>query len=255
MNEFNHLKSFVIFVGNNRSGTSVVGAFLNAHPNVSCCFEYNFLKKWTSYDWERNQYFSKMIHHAALYQHIYVPHNMSHDRLKVIGDKKSGETSKIMREWSERNSLEYELNSLYGFLDLPIKFIQLCRNPFDVVARKIIARTKRRKESTKIFKNCVNTYFQNHELAQDIENLSSSNGAFGFHRAYQEELILKPEKTLKALCDFLEVETCPDHIENCTSILFSEPRRTSRRRKWTGEEESLIYEKMSQHEDLKHYVL
>ena len=44
MNEFKELKSFVMFVENNRSGTSIVGAFLDAHQNVFCAHEANFLK-------------------------------------------------------------------------------------------------------------------------------------------------------------------------------------------------------------------
>ncbi|MFX0095289.1 MAG: hypothetical protein ACFFBD_26380, partial [Candidatus Hodarchaeota archaeon] len=42
---FKDLRTFILFIGSSRSGSSLVGALLDAHPNVIIAQERNVLKK------------------------------------------------------------------------------------------------------------------------------------------------------------------------------------------------------------------
>ena len=190
-------------------------------------------------------------------EHIYKIPNQYQGRIKklyVLGDKKSWCNTEEMITWVKKSIFESELNSLQETLDLPIKFIQLIRNPFDVIiSRKAMVDKKR--GGNRNLSQWSRMYFQHHKIAKKLEKFCLTDENFTFHKMYQEELISEPKKQLKELCEFLEVEPFSDYIKDCSSIIFDKPRKTSKSRDWLDEEKKFIYDEIFKHEELKHYVL
>lgn len=60
--EIDGVKKLVMFIGNGRSGTSIIGSMMNAHPNVVIRYEYQLFRKWL-----RNPHMSK----AQLFNDLY----------------------------------------------------------------------------------------------------------------------------------------------------------------------------------------
>ncbi len=43
------IKTFVLFIGRERSGSSIVGALMNAHPHMAIAHQYHIFKPWPSF--------------------------------------------------------------------------------------------------------------------------------------------------------------------------------------------------------------
>ena len=46
---FNKLETFLLFIGYPRSGSTLIGSLLDAHPNVIIANEYSLLPKWKNF--------------------------------------------------------------------------------------------------------------------------------------------------------------------------------------------------------------
>ncbi len=89
-----------MFVGHPRSGHSLIGALLDAHPEIVIAHEFNALRFIQS-DCDRNQLFIKLLLRSRKFTktgrrwngYKYTVPNQWHGcyrKLKVIGDKKGG---------------------------------------------------------------------------------------------------------------------------------------------------------------------
>ena len=137
--KYQSIHTFCCFIGYSRSGHTVVGSLLDAHPNVVISTEahaFNLLKlgygrgalffyleiwsklisrllgnKWTGYDYQvkgANQGSSRSI--------------------SIIGDKKgNGTLTSISRD----KSLPAEMKKTVG---LPVKYIHVIHNPYDIIS-------------------------------------------------------------------------------------------------------------------------
>ncbi|XP_065673082.1 uncharacterized protein LOC100215248 isoform X2 [Hydra vulgaris] len=55
---FSKLKTFLLFIGYPRSGSTLTGSLLDAHPSVIIANEYNLLSKWKNFtDKQKNKYY------------------------------------------------------------------------------------------------------------------------------------------------------------------------------------------------------
>ncbi|KAL9978240.1 hypothetical protein ACROYT_G015735 [Oculina patagonica] len=79
-------------------------------------------------------------------------------KLKVIGDKKGGGTTMELTEKPEKFSILKELNETVG---IPLKFLHVIRNPFDVISTWVLrlfkARLKVNDGTTEVLKQQTET--------------------------------------------------------------------------------------------------
>lgn len=230
--DFGGLETFCCFVGHGRSGGTLVGALLNAHPNIVMANELNALRR-----------LQTGMSAKQLYRVIYLVSGRQvqrgskggggysyavdgqwqgrHEELKVIGDRKAGATA-------------YEvvcnpalLTTLQRKVELHKKFIHVIRNPFDTITttyHKTLP--KAGEESDSHLSREIRNYFARCTAVQKIEDKFGPMSIFHLHH---EQLIADPVSQLQRVCQFLNLDASPDYLQACASIIMKSPHlsRTS----------------------------
>ncbi|MCI0710673.1 MAG: hypothetical protein L0154_10980, partial [Chloroflexi bacterium] len=139
---FQDVNTFVIFIGYPRSGHSLVGSLLDAHPNAIISHELHALKRLhRGYSQEQLFYLiyqnsrdnARKGREETGYSYL-VPGQWQgkYTQLKIIGDKKGGKTAELLAAYPQM------LNELFRTIKHPIKFIHVLRNPFDNITSMIL---------------------------------------------------------------------------------------------------------------------
>lgn len=150
-----NIKSVVFFAGYPRSGHSIVGALLDAHPHIVISHElflfsrFSVFNRFSEKTWKENFFnmlFSKSVGDAtnirALQEKGYTltldsSWQGTYDRyIEVIGDKSGGMTSIEYLEDKEEFKKNYY--NLRKRLSIPVRTIHVLRNPFDMIATNMI---------------------------------------------------------------------------------------------------------------------
>ena len=151
------VKKFVFFVGHPRSGHSIVGSFVDAHPNMVIAHEFmlfrqllstkqipgqstipyskadlfNALYSYSKYD-STSEWRSKESDWKNYTLNVESSWQGKYDRfISVIGDKSGGVTSNIYRYSPEEFKARHR--QLQKTVGIPIKAIYCVRNPYDMV--------------------------------------------------------------------------------------------------------------------------
>ena len=250
--KYRNIHFFCCFIGYSRSGHTIVGSLLDAHPNIVISTEahaFNLVKmgygknalmfyleiwskiifrffgnKWTGYDYQvkdSNQGFSKSI--------------------SIIGDKKGSGSLKAI-------SVNPELpDKLREVVRLPVKYIHVIRNPVDIISTMYNMNSfntkedisQNRKFSRKILKRKIRSYFNRVRLVQrliDEKEMQILN-------VYHEKLISSPEETLKSILEFLGVEADHDFLRRCADIIYESPNKSRHSIEWPERIKGMVQEK------------
>ncbi len=234
--DFAKLRTFCCFVGHGRSGGTLVGALLNAHPNVVMSNELHALRRLRT-----------GMTAAQLYRLIYLKSQRqvqrgsiggggysyaisgqwqgSHRELTVIGDRKAGATA------HEIVSNPIALRILDRKVKLAKKFVHVIRNPFDTITTTYHKTLPKRGEDTNgHLSREIRNYFARCTAVHQIE---TTFGATALHHLHHELLLADPIAQLRLLCDFLTVEPFADYLQDCASILKSSPHQSRKLLQWT----------------------
>lgn len=153
----NGVEKFVFFIGYPRSGHSIVGSFLDAHPHIVMAHEFMLFRKLMKSNMQRRQ---ELLHSKQhLFDALYSSSARASlsgwrsedrkvknytlsidsqwmgkydDHISIIGDKSGGMTANIYSESPEGFTKLYK--ELKETVNIPIKVIHCIRNPFDIVA-------------------------------------------------------------------------------------------------------------------------
>lgn len=138
---------FVLFFGYARSGHSMVGSLLDAHPNAAVANEFDAIGAYQNGD-SRDLLFRNLVAVSTAYKlvgrcqagyHFDVPgvvvQPFEPGKLRVVGDKDGGCNAR-----KQLNILE--LVEFQRYVGLNVSLIHVVRNPFDIVATSFAANTK-----------------------------------------------------------------------------------------------------------------
>lgn len=233
--DLDHVSTFCCFVGHGRSGGSLVGALLNAHPSVVMSNELDALRR-----------IRLGMPAARLFRLIYlvsrrqvlrgsrggggytyaVPGQWQgrYRQLKVIGDRKAGATAyEIMQHPESLGILEQNVS-------LTKKFIHVVRNPFDTITttfRKTSAAAGQSAEAH--LDREIRNYYARCRAVRSIEE---QFGAESVHFLRHESLVAEPHEQLRRLCEFLRIEPDPRYLDDCASIIRASPHESRRSLSW-----------------------
>ena len=229
---FKHIKNFVIFICHGRSGHSLVGSLLDAHPNIIISHELNvfYYLKYLNFDYLN--IYRMLLNNSSLkagsesrFQTGYdynVPYEFAgkYSVLKVIGDKKGRGTIKFIK----RNpDFIPKLLQIFG---KKLKIITIFRNPYDNIAA-IAYRRKERINKT------INEYFDNIDTFIKFRKKIPEDQIIIFRN---EELIDDPQKILKQICSFLKLDAPNDYLEACSGIVYKSPHERRHKQEWSQEQ-------------------
>jgi hypothetical protein len=247
---FSALRAYCMFVGYPRSGHSLVGSLLDAHPDVVIAHELDALK-YVRARFRREQLFHLLLGKSEEFTargrqwngYSYeVPGQWQGRRrsLRVIGDKKGGGSTMRLRADPGL------LTRLRRTVGVPVKLVHVVRNPFDNIST-IVLKTKRRRFT---LEEGIDYYFA---LCETVERLRRATDRADLYELRHEEFVAGPRRKLAELCGFLGVDAPDDYLDACASVVFDSPRRTRRELEWTPALVGEVRGRMSAYSFLRGY--
>lgn len=232
---FEDVKAYCVFVGHNRSGSSLIAGLLDAHPDVIFSDEMDALR-FVSAGFSRNQIYHLLLEssrklaeqgrkkagrNGQTYSY-YVPGqwNGRFRTIQVIGDKKA---SRSTRRFARDGSLLDKLRRTMG--DVPVKIIHSARNPYDNISTTML-------RSGWSFERAIEHYRGN---CSTIRDLWQRVGASEMLLVKNDQLIARPQQVLDGICGFLGIKADADYLDACASIVFKSPSKSRHSVPWTPE--------------------
>lgn len=241
------VETFCLFIGYPRSGHSLVGSLLDAHPDIVIAHELDALR-YLKAGLSAAEIYPLLLESARLHAELdrrwgdytYVVPNQWQGRfrrLAVIGDKKGGSTT-----WQ----LEHDpalLDCLMTRITHRKRFIHVLRNPFDNIATMSLKptfedgkgqvsrqlRRLRRFFSRRSVMHAAMHYFELHAANR---RLIERIGAENVRTLYYEDFVADPRRMLSDLVAWLGRTADPGYLDDCAAVVFPEPRRSRDRIRW-----------------------
>lgn len=224
---FTAVEQFCIFAGYPRSGHSLVGALMDAHPEIIISHELDALGKLTK-GFNYRQIWAMILENSRKYArkgrkwsgYSYVVKKQYQGRftkLRVIGDKKGSRTTLLL---NERFNL---IEKLKEEMPVPVRIIHVVRNPFDNIVTRARKGNDVQREITPVgIRNNISRHFAQAAVNHRIISESGCHVLTIRH----EELISSPRAVLIQICDFLELEAPAPWLRACAEIVFEKPHKT-----------------------------
>ncbi len=227
--ELRDVHMFCLFIGYPRSGHSVVGSLLNAHPEVVVSHELDVLR-YVGLRFRGPQLFDLILERDRAFTSTGLEVGGKFDykvpdewqgryrRLSVIGDKRGNST---IRRLDKDPELVDRLERTVG---VPVRIIHVARNPFDNTA------TMAYRAGCGLDK-AIDRYLR---LCETVEHIRVRHPGAVLDLAH-EDLIAGPADFLAGICAFLGVEASTSYLEHCAAVVYGSPHRSRDRGEWTEE--------------------
>jgi hypothetical protein len=244
---FDQVQNYCMFIGYPRSGHSLVGSLLDAHPDMVIAHELDALGFIQS-GFRRNQLYALILNNSREiaakgriqtgydYQ---IPNQWQgrFRRLQVIGDKRGrGSMTRLQR----RPDL---LERMQRVVRDPMRFVHVVRNPFD----NISTMSKRRDWT---LEEAAGIYFG---LADTVADVKRRMGEDSVLDVRHEAVIADAKGCLKELCGFLNVTPTDDYLEDCAGIVYASPHRSRHEAPWTDRLKASVQERIERYPFLRGY--
>jgi len=223
---FDQVEAFCLFLGYPRSGHSLVGSLIDAHPDVVLAHELDSLRL-VRLGFRRRQLFSLILANERSFTEAGREWTGSdyrvldgwqgrYRRLRVIGDKKGGQSTRRLRAHPG------SLDRLRRTVNLPLRVIHVVRDPLDNVASMSL-----RREIP--IEAVAEDYFG---LCDAIDRLIDRFPPHEWTTVRYETLVQQPQQLLRHLCEFLGVETDPAYLRAASAVPRPQAARTRDRVSW-----------------------
>jgi hypothetical protein len=235
---FAQVETYCMFIGYPRSGHSLVGSLLDAHPDMVIAHELDVLG-FVQSGFRRGQIYALILNNSreiaakGRVQTGYSYHvpNQWQGRfrtLQVVGDKRGrGSMVRLQR----RPDL---LSKLQRVVRDPVRFVHVMRNPYD----NISTMSKRRDWT---LEQAADIYFSLVETVAEIKRVAGDSHVIDVRH---EAVIADPKSSLKELCGFLGVTPTDDYLEDCAGIIYSSAHRSRFETPWTPQLKDAVQERI-----------
>ncbi len=249
------LENFLIFAGYPRSGSSTLGALLDAHPQMLVAHECNVLKHLLA-GYTRSQMFALIERNSRRFAAsgrnstgykclVENQYNGRTTQLRVLGDKKAGRTALLLAHDSRL------LDRLQATIRLPLKCLHLVRNPFDMITTDAYGgHAKQRQITPEVFDRTCREFFDRFDA---MTRLISSK-RFDVYTVRYENLLNNPAAELQYLTAWLGVDSEPAWHDACCRHLFRSPHKSRSTYAWSGREIHRVTECIGRCDFLRGYT-
>jgi hypothetical protein len=249
---FADLQTFSIFVGHAKSGGTMIGALLDAHPNVILADEIDV------FEYMDDGFSKEQIYHLLLKNsrreflkgrvtaRRLVPYSFSvpgqwqgrYSRLQVIGVSRAGP---MTGQLGANASLLDRLGAMMPAVK--VKIVHVIRNPFDPISLMMI-------RGQRSHDNAIEYYFDYCDtLVQLRKQLDSSD----MIPVRYESFVRKPEMKLAEICRFLDLEVVDSYLKDCAAIINLEPERSRQLTNWDPALIGIVEKRLAQYDFLQGY--
>lgn len=255
---FDDIQAFCMFVGHPRSGHSLFGALLDAHPEMVIAHELHALK-YVKRGVTRKGLFFRILLRAHWFKEqgaewegygYAVPsqHKGEFDTLKVIGDKKGSGSSRLLRQDPGL------LGELRRTVRVPVRVLRVIRHPLDNIST-LARRGDAELRGGGDIDAAIETYFRRCETAKAIRERVATEAGIDWLECAHEDFVRDPKESLRRIRDFLGVFCAEDYLEDCAEVVFEEPRRSREEVTYEPRHLERIRQKMESFPSLDRYVL
>ena len=208
---------FALFIGYPRSGHSLVGSLLDAHPHITLAHELHALRqvrRGVPPDALRRYIRYNAIGYAQFgrsqtgysYEVPGQYQGFTGDS-RVLGDKKGGGSAGYLRKHPEL------LQRLEDGLECPLRFVHVVRNPFDNIATMA-------RRAGRSLADARDHYFR---LADSVAELKGRYPAEAFLDIYLDDFIADPRGELDRAAGFFGLTTEAAYREACAGLVYPAP--------------------------------
>jgi hypothetical protein len=225
--DFDRVERFCLFVGYPRSGHSLLGALVNAHPDAVISHELNAAPLIVS-GVARDEIYARILARAAWFNlrgntsnYSYQVANQWQGRfrsLRVVGDKRGGAVTRCLAEHPDL------LDRTRALVGVPLRLVHVVRNPFDNIAAISIWNELSLADSIDFYFDHCRTTARLGDLCRPGELLTLRH----------EEVVRSPAAYLEELCRFLGLETDVGYVDDCRRIVFGAPTYTRQKIAWSA---------------------
>ncbi len=225
---FDSVQTYCLFIGYPRSGHSLIGSIIDAHPNAIAShrldsikfFQAGFNKQQLAYMiFKNSERFSKNGRVLTGNYKYEVPgqFNGRFSKLLVMSDQEGTRTAERL---SAEPGLIEKLQKLSG---VNLKFVHVIRNPFDNITTMAI------RTNLDLHAN-IERYFS---LSAAVENVKKHVPADKVLDIRHEDVIDRAFEGAQTLCGFLDLETDDAFANDCASIVYKSPNKTRNKLAWS----------------------
>jgi Sulfotransferase family len=248
---FEDVEAYCMFVGYPKSGHSLIGSLLDAHPDAIIAHELDAL------GYIHAGFGKKQLYHLLLensQEHASAGRGWSgysytvpgqwqgrFRKLRVIGDKKGAKSSWRL-DWNPEL-----LDRLREIVGVPVRFVHVIRNPYDNISTMFRQGVLKKKGDLRYN---IEGYFSLCAIIRDLKGRTGGADVFDMrHELFVED----PARHLGDLCRFLGLESPDDYLEDCASIIFRSPNKSRRKVVWDPESISMVRNRMDEFDFLRGY--
>lgn len=278
-NVIDSVDRFVFFVGYARSGHSIIGSMLDAHPNVVIAHEYSLFSRWSEHPTlfnNRTSLFNTLYNSSCYSVQVGLRSNLVGAKKKgytleipgwyqgsyeggisVIGDKAGGMTAQAYR--NSKSVFRTMYQQLQATAMIPVHAIHVVRNPYDNIATMVLYNEHvQRTTLNETFKynnvealhRQVKAYFhQVQSVVEMIKNLGLN--AITIHHS---NFIANPKATMRRLCAELYLTCSERYLHMVAEHTFTTESHTRRLVKWTPELLNMVKDNIARYPVLKAYT-
>jgi hypothetical protein len=242
---FDGVEKFCLFIGYPRSGHTLIGAFIDAHPDAVMGFG-NELSALLERGATRNHIYSDLMERARVrrrkptdrYKMGTQWQGGRHRRLRLVGQKRAGESSRMFAAKLEL------LGVLRERVGVPLKVIHVVRNPYDNIT------TISRKHDMSL-PQAIDYYFY---MCAAVRVLRARLDGDELITIRQESVIADPKEELSRLFEFLSLETDEQFLNDCAKMVYEKPHQSRYLLEWTDELKGLVEQRIREYPYLSEYT-
>ncbi|KAI6661283.1 hypothetical protein LOD99_10063 [Oopsacas minuta] len=279
----NKIKNFIVFLGYPRSGGSIVGAVLDAHPHVVLSNEFNPVMRWTKSERGTIAKFNRFelfrnIKNAAWsdlhnnggtrsktfnwkYYTLDIPglfQGEYKDYIQIIGDKQDNHLVDYDTGNDDSKSFIQLLERFKDFVGYQVKFFHTVRNPYDNIATVLLYRLSSRNQVIKSGKTInrpdilVSVIKQQFVLYEKIQRYLEYFGDRVL-TLYHEDLISNPTIYIQRMCNHMEIYCGEDYVEKVSKSVFSKATESRHSVVWNQDAKTKVESAIQKYSFLNRY--
>jgi hypothetical protein len=233
---FDRVERFLLFLGDGRTGSTLTGSLIDAHPDACVALEENALDH-VAAGMARDALLARLAANSARHRkrrwtgYSYRVLGQSQGRVeapRVMGDKQAGaQTVRLVEEpglWRR----------LYDLVGVRVKAIHSVRNPYDVIATRFRWRSRNATLDGEARTTLLDWLIDDH--------FRICEAAARFARTYEEVEVLyvaheafvgDPVAMLRRVCGFVGLPATADYLRDCSRIVAPSPHRSRSDLEWT----------------------
>ncbi len=237
------IEAFCLFVGYPRSGHSLIGALLNAHPDMVIAHELDALKFATHRGYSRNQLCAAILDRDQWWKNRswdwegwnYLVEGQWQGRyrdLKVVGDKAGGLTS---RKITQSPAV---LDAVATAVELPVKLIHHVRNPFDTISTM----ARKGQPGVDTIDVAIERYFTEH-----VPGVATAKEWAGddLLDVGHEAFVGDPGAEVARICRHLGQEAPEEYLRACADRVHPSPRKSRSRMEWSAAQIDRVHSRLA----------